>query len=406
VLVPLDKMHPIGDELHQPDTDNESYQEKTTMTSRERVLRAVRHEEGPLAVDFGGLHSSLHLKSYQEVVQAMGWELEEPNIQDWFQMIVFPQTRLLEYFGADCVPVYPNPGSGWELNIMEEGNNQFFTNEWGIVLRKPKDGYFFDLYSCPMQKAVSLDEIKKYAWPDPEDPARIKGLKEKLQRLRRETDKALVLFNPIGGTHEHSYFLRGLTELLLDLAANPDIADYLAAKVAEWQAAYFSFVLREIGQYVDIVQVGDDLGTTNGLIFSRDMYLKYYKNREKTVIDAIQKACDAHIYFHSCGSIREVIPDLIDIGVEILNPVQIQARNMDSAELKRDFGRDLTFWGGGCDPRVLTIGSKENVRDEVNRRIEDFMKDGGFVFASVHNIQANDPPENIITMFETAGQYR
>jgi uroporphyrinogen decarboxylase len=376
------------------------------VTSRERVLRAINHEEGPLSIDFGGIHSSLHMNAYRNVIRKLAFKSGNPEIQDWFQMIVYPDGKLLEYFGADCIPIYANPGSEWELKIEKKGNDEFFINEWGVILRKPKDGYFFDIFSSPMQKSDTLDGIKKYKWPDPEDPARIRGLKEKVFRLREETDKALILFNSIGGVHEHSYFLRGLTELLMDLAANPDIADYLAAKVSEWESAFFTHVLKEIGDYVDIVQIGDDLGTTNGLIFSREMYLRYYKMRERAIIDAIKRVSDAHIYFHSCGAIREVIPDLIDIGVEILNPVQIQARGMDSAELKRDFGKDITFWGGGCDPRILTIGTAEDVKKEVRKRINDFLPGGGFVFASVHNIQANDPPENIIAMYRTAIEYR
>jgi uroporphyrinogen decarboxylase len=225
-------------------------------------------------------------------------------------------------------------------------------------------------------------------------------------KLRKETGKAIILFNSLGGSHEHSYFIRGLTELLMDLAANPDIADYLAARTAEWEAAWFTRVLKEIGDLIDIAQVGDDLGTSQGLIFSRTMYLKFYKERERSIIDAIKKASKAHIYFHCCGAVREVIPDLIDIGVEILNPVQIQAAGMDSTGLKKDFGRHLTFWGGGCDPKVLTTGTPKDVEAEVRRRIGDFHKSGGFVFASVHNIQAVDPPENIIAMFDTAAAYR
>jgi len=376
------------------------------VTSRERIVQSVKHKGGELPIDFGSLHSSLHVNAYRKVISSYGWEEPEPRIQDWFQMIVFPDQKLLDAFGTDCLPVYANPGGDWTLEITEDEDNEYFTNEWGIVFKKPKDGYFFDMKECPLQKAVDLEEVKRYKWPDPEDPERIRGLKDRVKKLREESDRALILFNPIGGTHEHSYFLRGLDQLLMDLVINPDIADYLAATVSEWSSAYFTFILKEIGEYIDIVQVGDDLGSTNGLLFSREMYLKYYKKRERALINSIKRVSDAYIYFHSCGSIREVIPDLIDIGVEILNPVQIQANNMESGELKRDFGKDITFWGGGCDPRVLTTGTPEEVRAEVRRRVGDFSKDGGFVFASVHNIQANDPPENIIAMFETAQEYR
>jgi uroporphyrinogen decarboxylase len=376
------------------------------MTSRDRILQAISHKEGPLPIDFGSLHSSLHVEAYESVLEYLGWKAHKPVIQDYFQMIVFPCRELLDLFGTDCIPIHTRPGRGWSLDISRRGDSEYFTLEWGIELKKPKDGFFFDLNSNPLKNAVSAEDIMRYKFPDPEDPARVEGLKEKLGDLRRTGDKALVLFCPTAGIFEHSYFLRGLPELLMDLVLNPAIADCLAERMAEWQQAFFTAALKEIGEYIDIVQVGDDLGTTNGLLMSRDMYVKFYKRRHRAIVDSIKRVSNASIYFHSCGAIREVIPDLIDVGVEILNPVQVRAAGMDSAGLKRDFGRDITFWGGGCDPNVLTSGSKKEVEDEVKRRIEDLCPGGGFVFAPIHNIQTKMPAENIAAMFRTALEYR
>jgi uroporphyrinogen decarboxylase len=376
------------------------------MTSRERVLNAIAHKDGPLPIDFGGLHSSIHWEGYKKVREYLGWKELEPEIQDWFQMIAFSDEELADRFGADCIPVHTKPKSGWKLEIESKPDGDYFTTELGIVLRRPKDGLWFDLYECPLQKAKDLSDVKKYKFPDPEDPARTEGLKEKISKLRQETDKAIVLFCPVGGLWELSYFIRGLEEQMTDMVLHPEIADYLAAKCFEWENAYFGFVLNEVGEYIDVVQMGGDLGGQNGLLFSRDMYLKYYKSRERKFIDTIKSCTKAHVYMHSCGAVRDVIPDIIENGVEILNPVQVNAKGMDSQELKREFGKDLTFWGGSCDPRILTNGTPEKVEAETRKRIEDFSSGGGYVFASVHNMQKTMPPENIVRMFDVALEYR
>jgi uroporphyrinogen decarboxylase len=170
--------------------------------------------------------------------------------------------------------------------------------------------------------------------------------------------------------------------------------------------AFWARYMAEIGDLVQVVQVGDDLGGQDGPLFSPKLYRKVFKPREARVISTIRKATKAKIYFHSCGAIREFIPDLIEIGVQVLNPVQVHAAGMESDRLKKDFGSELTFWGGGANPvAVMSQGSPEDVRREVKRRIDDFAPGGGFVFASIHNIQSDVPPENVIAFFDAALEY-
>ena len=168
--------------------------------------------------------------------------------------------------------------------------------------------------------------------------------------MLRETDKAIVAHAPTGGIVEHSYWLRGMQDSYMDMAADLGMVELVADRVVEWLEAFWTAYMEEIGDLVQVVQMGDDLGGQDGPLFSPEVYRKIFKPRETRLIDIVRKHSKAKIYFHCCGAIREYIPDLIEIGVDALNPVQIQARNMDSAGLKKDFGKDLCFWGGGANP--------------------------------------------------------
>jgi len=374
------------------------------MTSRERVLRALEHKEPDrVPIDFGSLHTSCHRNAYRSLINYLGWQWKEPKIFDMFQYIVVPDEKLRERFGADVRGSFPDLPDNWTLRIDPEENS--YVDEWGIKYRMPPGGLYYDIVRSPLEKA-SLEEIKKYKFPDPYNPGRVKNLKERYKELYQNTDYALIIYCPTGGIFEHSYFLRGIEKLYEEMASNLEVIDCLAAKVAEWQIEFWDNVLSAIGEYVQIVQVGDDLGHQGGLLFSPEIYRKYYKPREKMIISSIRRKTRAKVYFHSCGAIYELIPDLVEIGIDILNPVQISAKGMDSKKLKNEFGEDITFWGGGCDPqKILPYGSPKEVKEEVKRRIDDFAPGEGFVFTSVHNIQVKIAPQNILTMFETALEY-
>src|SRR6185369_935594 len=184
------------------------------------------------------------------------------------------------------------------------------------------------------------------------------------------------------------------------------LAAHIMDKVLEMQIAYWDKMFSTIGDNIDVAATADDFAGQTDLLISPRTYRRLCKPRHKALFDFIHSHSRAKVFFHSCGAIRAVIPDLIEIGCDILNPVQVRATGMDSAELKREFGRDIVFWGGGVDTqRVLGEGTPQQVREEVKRRVTDLMPGGGFVFNTIHNIQPNVPVENIIAMWETLREY-
>jgi len=377
------------------------------MTPRERVVAALAHREPDrVPIGFGCLHDSIHLFGYRKLKTRLGLGNGEDRIQDPFQQNVFPDPRMLERFGADCLPLYAKPAKPFTMRYYTEGGFRKYKDEWGTVYRQPlESGIWFDFEST-IWAGKSAEEIKKHKLPDPAEPSRFEGLRAEAQRLLRETDKAIVAHAPTGGIVEHSYWLRGMQDSYMDMAADPAMVELVAERVVEWLEVYWTQYMKEIGDLVQVVQMGDDLGGQDGPLFSPAIYRTYFKPREKRLIDIVRKYSKAKIYFHSCGAIREYIPDLIEIGVDALNPVQVQARNMDSAGLKKDFGKDMGFWGGGANPvAIMCQGKPEDVRREVKRRVGDLAPGGGFVFASVHNIQSDVPPENVEAFFDSAMEF-
>jgi uroporphyrinogen decarboxylase len=375
------------------------------MDSRTRVMTSLDHKEPDrVPIDFGGLTTSIQVDGYKKLLDYLDIEVSEIIIADQFQNIVYPDQRLLDMFHTDVLGVYTNAGTGWELKIDPATDS--WVDEWGFTYRRPPGGYWYDIVGNPLKEGT-LEELKKYKWPDPDDPNRVKGLKEKVKDLYKNTDKAIIKWAGKGGIFEQATWLRGIENLFMDMAFNLKYIDILSEKILEYDLAWWNNILEAVKGYVQVVQIGDDLGSMDGPLFSPEIYRKIYKPRHKKLIESIKdKAPGVKVYLHSCGSIYEYIPDIIEIGVDIINPVQISARNMGSEKLKKEFGSDIAFWGGGADAsNAMAFYTPEKLKEEVKRRIDDFAPGGGFVFGSVHNIQAGVPPENIIAFFEAAYEY-
>ena len=376
------------------------------MTSRERLMKALNYEEADrIPIAFGGLHDSIHKYGERAVKKYLGLEGGEENVQDAFQQIVKPDSRLLERFGSDVVPLLSKNPSFYNFEYIDEGKNMVYYDQFGSKYRCPKDGgLYFDFEHCVLD-GLSFEEIERFEMADPTDSARYEGIRDEALDLFNNTDKAIVLYGPFAGVFEHIYFIRGIENLYLDLASDIKMVELIAQKILDWYKAFWPIILKEVGDLVQVVTISDDLGHQSGPLFNPALYRKIFKWRHRELVDCIKKYTSAKIYYHGCGAMYEFIPDLIDIGVDILNPVQISARNMDSAILKKEFGNNISFWGGGADPRINAQGSVEDVWREVKRRVNDLKPNGGFVFASIHNIQADVPPENVVAFFDAALEY-
>jgi uroporphyrinogen decarboxylase len=379
------------------------------MTPRERVLLALNHKEPDrIPIDLGGtIVSSIAKSSYVPLKQHLGLPQEEITMLDYVQQLPYVDEALMQRLGVDLRMVQLPAATAPGLNIFEDGDYYAFIDRWGSKLHMPKQGgLYFDWVEFPVKEAT-MEALDNYQWPRPDPPEYNDKLAEQARYLYENTDYALVGSAVIGGgIFEQPARTMGLENFLMALVTEPAFADRLMDKITDIYIESCNNYLDKLGKYLHVFTFWDDVAGQNGWLIKPDTFRKMIKPKQRRLVEAIKKKTDAKLFYHSCGATRDLIPDLIDLGFDILNPVQVSAKGMDTKRLKQDFGRDITFWGGGVDTqRVLPFGTPQEVADEVKRRIDDLAPGGGFVFAAVHNIQAFVPPENIVAVFDTALEY-
>ena len=380
------------------------------MNSRERTLLSLNHKEPDrVPLDLGGtVVTGINVNAYRNLRKYLGLPEIEPVIVDIFQQIARVDDDVMEKLGVDVKNISPRSSATFKIDIKDGGDYWYFYDEFHIGWRTPKDkGLYYDMFDHPLAgEQITAEDVDKFDWPDPLDPARFVGLKEAALDVRDREKRAVVVGSMSAGIMEVFAWTRGFKDYFTDFAGNPDLAEKFMDRILEMQIAYWDKMFDTIGDVIDVAGTADDFAGQNGMLISPRAYRKLAKPRHKQLFDFIHKRSNAKIFFHSCGSIRPVIPDLIEIGCDIINPVQVSAVGMNSAELKREFGKDITFWGGGVDTQhVLGTGTSNDVREEVKRRLSDLMPGGGFIFNAVHNIQGNVPVENIMAMLETVQEY-
>ena len=371
------------------------------LSHRDRVLTVLNHEvPDRFPVDLGGGPASgINLHAYKRLKDHLG--LPGPiRVQTERSLLAWPDEAILERLDVDLrlVIAHTAEDSG-ERGTFDEAayaSEAEYTDVWGVVRRRPPHGHYYVVHAPFEKDDLSLADLDGHTWPSAKKTD-VAGLTREAERLRRETDCALVVHVP-GRIFSIGQFMCGFANWLIQLKVNTEFCEALLDRALAIQLAMAEETLAAVGDAADILYLADDYGTQGGPLISPDLFRQIFKPRMARLIWFLRERSTARIAFHSCGSVYAFIPDFIDVGVEILNPVQVSAAGMDTARLRREFGRHLVFWGGVDSQRVLPQGTPEDVRAEVARRVRDLGP--GYIPMSVHNIQAEVPPENILAMFE------
>ena len=380
------------------------------MNSRERILTTLDHREPDrVPFDLGACQvTGIHVVAYQNLRKALGLPDSKIELCDAVQRLASIEDDVVARMNIDTRGLYPLNSHNWKIVENDAGDHWAYCDEWGITHHRPKDnGLYFSVVKVPLPHTeLTVADIVHHPWPDVADPERLTGLRD-LARQYRDAGYAVVLKDAFAGIFEFAQRLVGMENLLVMMIINEKAACALFDRLLQLKLEYWQTALAELGDLVDVVTYADDYGTQTSQLISPDMFRRLIKPRLKMLFETfINSAPHAKRFFHSDGNVRPLIPDFLEIGVDILNPIHIRAQDMEPAGLKRDYGQDLVFWGGGVDTQgILPRGTPEEVKADVRRNIEALAPGGGYVFNTIHNIQADVPPQNIIAMWEALQEY-
>jgi len=378
------------------------------MTPRERWLTTVAHKEpDKVPIDFGGFISGIVNAGpygYRGLLKYLGIrDYEPPAVSPLLNCVVNMDERVLQKMGADVRHIFVG---GHPVQTLPNG---LLREEFGILLQ-PGEYYFSVPHGQePMRHFKTIDEIEAYPyWPDPDDPIYYEGLAAAAKKLRESTDYAIVAFPGYFALIFHTYaFLRGFDTWLMDIKRNPQLYRHLADKLLAINLKCTKRYLDEVSPYIDGVLYGDDMGHQGGPFMSVDAFRVWVKPWMKQWVQEVkQYVPHAKVQYHVCGSVYDLMPDFIDIGFDIQNPIQPLAINMEPARLKKEFGDKICLHGGVDIQKMLSFSTPDEVKKSVKETIKTLAPGGGWILAASHNIEPETPPENIVALFEAAQEYR
>jgi uroporphyrinogen decarboxylase len=377
------------------------------MNHRERALAALNHREPDrVPVDLGSTRNTGILEApYQALLEYLGLDTpaERPSEFGMTKVLglVAPDEAVLQRLGVDFRGIYLGKADQSLEKMLPDGRHQ---DELGVIRQRPPGSHYFDVVYSPFDREITLNDIVNWPWPDPTDPGFTRGLREKALHIRETTDCALVLHLQNIVVHASQY-MRGFERWYMDLLLAPDLIGALMDAILDGLMEITRRALEQVGDLIDVVSCSDDIADQRGPQMSPDVYRKLIKPRHRRYFDLLHEMTSAKLLYHSCGAVSTLIPDFIEMGVDFINPVQVSAAGMDTAQLKRTYGDGIGFWGAVDTMRVLPFGTPEDVRAEVRRRIRDLAPGGGYVLTAVHNIQPDVPAENIVAMYDAAREF-
>jgi uroporphyrinogen decarboxylase len=378
------------------------------MTPRERVLAAVSHEEPDRVPIVLGVSNAtgIKMKPYRELKQLLDIDAGDEYLYRWPELgTAAVDEEMLVRLGSDVRGVLDlEPAWVLEQNATRPPHADYI-NSWGSGATEIRPGEWFPMV-CPMASATTIEEIEDYPWPDMDDPTRVAHVAAEAARLAAENRYAIMATPWLLFPLERAFAMQGMDTFLMNLALHPDFAEALLWKIQERCKALMGHLLEALGDNVDVIKIGDDLGTQESLLMSPAMYRGVLKPIHADYIRSIRERTSAKIFFHTDGDVFPLIDDLVEMGVDILNPIQTSAGKMSNLEgLKARWGDRLTFCGGVDTHRILPTGTPDEVRAEVRRVIEILGPGGGYMVSSVHTVMDDVPAENILAMVDAVEEY-